>query len=257
MGYFYTFTEEMRAAGLAGNELILFTVIHSYSQGKRGCYYGSQTHLANVCGCTDRTVRETLTKLEDRGFIKKFRFMDGNVLRVAYSVSDGWERQTGEKISTPEKISDTPGKNFRSTPEKISDNIHTDIDKDIQEGSLSGAPARGKFDFRQAILDLGVTPETADAWMEVRRRAKAVNSELAFRDVAAQIEKSGHSAEECIYKAAAKSWRGFEAAWMEDRQPAQQRQQPRKQENYFEANARVAEQIRRDLFKESQPYDEQ
>lgn len=250
MGYYYTFTEEMRDAGLAGNELILFAVIHSYSQGRRGCFYGSQSHLAKVCGCTDRTVRETLAKLEERGFIQKSRFLEGNTLRVSYSVAEGWEN-----FSTPEKFSGTPGKNFRSTPEKISDNNKPDSNIDIQEGSLS-APARGKFDFRKALLELGVTPETADAWLDVRRKARAVNSELAFNDIAAQIAKSGRSAEECIHKAAAKSWRGFEAAWMEERQPTQQ--PPRRQPlSPFEANARAVENIRRELFNEPPLYDEQ
>lgn len=255
MGWYLTITEEMRAAGLAGNELLVFGLIHGYSQQADGCYHGGQTSAAERCGISKRTLQYILASLEERGFIRKFNFMDGGILRCAYSTIKGWERQTGEKISTGEKIAPDRRKNCTPTGEKIAP-IKESINENIRkEGSLS-TPARGKFDFRTALLELGVTPETADAWMEVRRRAKAVNSQLAFNDVAAQIAKSGRSAEECIYKAAAKSWRGFEAAWMEERQPAQ-RQQPRTQENYFEANARVAEQIRRDLFKEPQPYDEQ
>lgn len=249
MGWYLTITEEMRDAGLAGNLLLVYALINGYSQKQRGCYYGSLANTSEVIGCTDETVRTSLKTLTERGFIERFEFMDGGVHRVAY-------RTLPKNLGTQKIPCDLP-KNLGGTSQKIWDNNNTDIENENKEKVSISAPARGKFDFRQALLDLGVTAETADAWMEVRRRAKAVNSELAFKDVAAQIAKSGHTAEECIHRAAAKSWRGFEAAWMEDRQTAQTRQQPRKQENYFEANARVAEQIRRDLFKEAQPYDEQ
>ena len=258
MGWYLTITEEMRAAGLAGNELLVFALIHGYSQQADGCYHGGQTIAAARCGITVKTLRYILTDLEERGFVRKFNFMDGGVLRCAYSTIRGWERQTGEKISPGEKFSLDRGKNFPTTGEKISPIKENTKENENKERVSISAPARGKFDFRQALLDLGVTPETADAWMEVRRRAKAVNSELAFKDVAAQIAKSGHSAEECIHKAAAKSWRGFEATWMEERQPAQQRPAPRQQGNYFEANARaVAEIERRYGFRQNTDCDEQ
>lgn len=259
MGWSFTFTESMREAGLTGNELVVMAVIHCYSQKKQGVFFGKRDFLADVCGCTPRTIANILASLEERGLISKGTgAFEGHLRCCYYSTLDDHIPARMKNFHSNEKISSGDGKNFIRPNEKISsikENININFNE--KEGSLSNAPARGKFDFRGALLELGVTPETADAWMEVRRRAKAVNSELAFKDVAAQIAKSGHSAEECIHKAAAKSWRGFEAAWMEERQPAQQRQQPRKQENYFEANARVAEQIRRDLFKESQPYDEQ
>lgn len=236
---------------LSGGELLTYALVRQFSQGRAGIYTGGVPYLVKFLNCSDGSARNYLHKLVGKGLIREIDATTNGVPFKHYQA-------TPQNLQgTPQNLQGDPSKFGGSTPQNLQGEENNKNRNKTEEGSLSGAPARGKFDFRHALLDLGVTAETADAWMEVRRRAKAVNSELAFKDVAAQIAKSGHTAEECIHRAAAKSWRGFEAAWMEDRQPAQQRQQPRKQENYFEANARVAEQIRRDLFKEAQPYDEQ
>ena len=69
MGWYLTITEEMRAAGLSGNGLLLYALIHGYSQGEQGCYYGSLAHTAEVVGCTAETARTTLRSLLDAGLI--------------------------------------------------------------------------------------------------------------------------------------------------------------------------------------------
>lgn len=235
MGWYLTITEEMRDAGLSGNLLLVFALINGYSQKQRGCYYGSLANTAEVIGCTDETVRTSLKTLTDRGLIERFEFMDGRIHRVAY-------RTIPKNLGTQKICPDLP-KNLGGTSQKIWDNNNTDIENEKKKKVSISAPAREKFDFRQALLDLGVTTETADAWMEVRRRAKAVNSELAFNDVANQIAKSGYTAEECIHKAAAKSWRGFEAAWMEERKPAQQRPAQREYESPEAHNLRILRQL--------------
>lgn len=71
-----------------------------------------------------------------------------------------------------------------------------------------------RFDFKNSLIDIGVSQEVAQAWMEVRRKKKAVNSEIAFRKVEREIAQSGRSADECIRCAVENSWQGFEAAWM-------------------------------------------
>ena len=56
-------------------------------------------------------------------------------------------------------------------------------------------------DFLAGLIALGVSPETADAWMTVRHKAKAVSTRVAFNGIAREVAKSG-------------SWRGFKAEWL-------------------------------------------
>lgn len=71
------------------------------------------------------------------------------------------------------------------------------------------------FSFRKALIEIGVSKDTADAWLEVRRKKKAVNTKLAFERIHSQIRKSGYDAEFCIRTAAEKSWHGFEASYLD------------------------------------------
>jgi hypothetical protein len=88
-----------------------------------------------------------------------------------------------------------------------------------ESNNISISPKPQKFDFRKALLSAGVEPEVADAWMQVRKAKKAVNTEIAWKAISNQIaraEKIGKTANECIRVAVEKSWSGFNADWLED-----------------------------------------
>lgn len=72
------------------------------------------------------------------------------------------------------------------------------------------------FDFKKSFENLGVEKSNLDAWLKVRKLKRGVNSEPAFDLIKKEIEKSGFSANECIKMAAAKSWSGFKAEWMDE-----------------------------------------
>ena len=242
MGWYLTITEEMRAAGLAGNALLCYALVHGYSQMEQGCYYGTIAHTAEVMGCSAETARTTLRTLCEDGFIDRFDFLDGGIRRVAYRATQKiWDTQ---KFGDTQKIGEVPPQNFGTTTQKIGDNISSNNKiNNKNNNNISMRTREDKFDFRAGLLALGVTEETADAWLDVRKRAKAVNSELALRDIAAEIEKAaadGWTAEDCIRRAAAKSWRGFEAAWIKPKQPGgNPTPNPRPYESAYTHNARV------------------
>ena len=66
------------------------------------------------------------------------------------------------------------------------------------------------------LLNLGIEKEIADAWLNVRKPKRAVNSEIAFNSIAAEIKKCKLIPNECAKLAVAKSWSGFEADWVKD-----------------------------------------
>ena len=96
------------------------------------------------------------------------------------------------------------------------------------ESNISNNTAHAKFSFRDSLRGLGVSAATVDAWMQVRKAQHAVNTEIAFQAVERELKKAaaaGHSAEDCIRLAVEKSWRGFNASWLEER-PAPRTQAP-------------------------------
>ena len=78
-----------------------------------------------------------------------------------------------------------------------------------------------KFDFKRAVMSLGVNEETIRDWLEVRRNKKASNTETAYKRLRTQIltaEANGYTAQYCIEMAAANSWTGFEYQWLINRE---------------------------------------
>lgn len=134
MGWYLTITEEMRAAGLTGNALLIFALVNGYSQQAQGCYYGSLSHTAEVVGCTPETARYTLKSLTEAGLLERFEFMDNGIHRVAY--------RTTQKIGDTQKIWVDPPKNLGGTPQKIWCNNTTDRKIDNKGNEYSSGPTR-------------------------------------------------------------------------------------------------------------------
>lgn len=80
------------------------------------------------------------------------------------------------------------------------------------KGGLGEKP-EPKFNFKNALIELGVEEIVVDAWLLIRKKKKAVNSEIAFNAIKKQIDLSGSLAKDCITKAVERSWAGFEAEW--------------------------------------------
>ena len=70
--------------GLSGNELIVFAVIHSFTAHGRG-YDGGLEGLAKWTGCTVRGIVKVLTRLEERGLIRKATASKGRVSNLYLS----------------------------------------------------------------------------------------------------------------------------------------------------------------------------
>lgn len=71
-------------------------------------------------------------------------------------------------------------------------------------------------DFKKELLQLGVTEEVASDWMQVRKKARAVNTETAMKKIKSELAKCKLTPNEAIKTAVEKSWRGFENQWIEN-----------------------------------------
>ena len=118
------------------------------------------------------------------------------------------------------------------------------IDKSITHTTIG--KAKEHFSFFDALLEIGVTKEVANAWLQVRKAKRAVNTEVAFNRIKQEISKTGLPANECITIAVANSWQGFQASWVANRRstpPQTPPQTPPHKESVFEHNLRVVDEM--------------
>lgn len=224
MGWYFTILQEMREMGLKGNELIVFAVINGFSQNGNGSFHGSLAALQEMCGISSRhTIIDILKSLMDKGLINKTEVTLNGVKNISYSVC---------------------AKNAQGGVQKLhrgcAENAHIYIN-DINISPTEISNNKGKrFDFKNSLIEIGVSPEVAEDWMQVRKAAKATNTETAFNRIKHEIEKSGLSANECITIAVSRSWRGFQADWV-----ANMRQRPAGRVSVLDNNRMVAEELMR------------
>ena len=232
MGWHIVVTEEMRALGLSGNDLMVFALINGFSQDGQGCFYGSLPYICETCGISKRTAIYILNDLVERGFLMKNETIQNGVKRVIYQVNRG----SAEIAPVVQKLHRGSAK---IAPNNIIDNISpTEIiinkEKDV------------RFDFKKSLLEIGVSPQVAEDWLKVRKAKKAANTETAFKRIQKEIELSGLSADECITIAVERSWQGFKAEWLSNYQrQSPQRPTGRRAVSVLENNMAVAEELLR------------
>ena len=231
MGWHIVVTEEMRALGLSGNDLMVFALIYGFSQDGQGCFYGSLNYICETCGISRRTAIYILNDLVERGYLLKEETIQNGVKRVLYQVNRG----SAEIAPVVQKLHRGSAE---IAPNNIKDNISpTEIinkEKDV------------RFDFKKSLLEIGVSPQVAEDWLKVRKTKKAANTETAFKRIQEEIELSGLSADECITIAVERSWQGFKAEWLSNYQrQSPQRPTGRRAVSVLENNKMVAEELLR------------
>lgn len=201
--------------GLSGGLLTTYAIVHTFSQSEAGIYFGGPGYIASWLGCTKRSAISYLRALVEMGLIHS---EDQNVNGVLYrNYRIVYE---SEKFSHPMKNFHTPVKNFHPDNNK---ELSTNVDISIYPPT-----PKKNFDFRAAMLAAGVTTEVADAFLKVRKNKRSTNTEIAWKKISAEIQKSGKTADECIRTAVEHSWSGFEAEWLEERQRPSAAPRPRK-----------------------------
>jgi hypothetical protein len=129
--------------GLKGNELMIYAIIYGFSQTDGQYFTGSQQYLADWTNATDRSVRNTLSALVEKGLLEK---RDKTINKVKYCEYKALIPEKEEKISAggTEKISAGTEKISAGGTEKISagtENISANNDKnnnilDIKENRI-------------------------------------------------------------------------------------------------------------------------
>ena len=205
-------------------ETIILAVIYGFSQDGESTYKGTQQYLADKAKCSKRKVGNALVSLVEKKFIEKIDVDIRGIHLCEYKVTDMCTMCKGV----------APGAGgVAPHATNIIDNINISPMEINNKGK--------RFDFKKSLIEIGVSPEVADDWMQVRKTKRASNTETAFRRIKNEIDKSGLSANECITIAVARSWQGFQADWVAN----QQRQRPTGRMSVLDNNRMVAEELLR------------
>ena len=220
--------EIWEAQDLSWNEKILLMEIDSFTSKGKDCYI-SDEYVADLLGVSERTARTMLSNLVAKGYVRKTRF-DGRRRFLKSNMCIAFAEQSGKICRAELQNLPTTYSNIPNEEDKSSSNIKRSI----------------RYDFKKALLEMGVTEQTAEDWMAVRKEKGAANTETSFKGVQREILKTGLSAEECICIAVENSWRGFKAEWLHN----QQRNTGSRKPSVLENNMMVAEQLMRMAMKE-------
>ncbi len=149
---FFCFYSWLLKLDLTLCQRVIFAAIHNFTKNA-GCYSGSREYLASLCGCTVRTVREAVDRLEELKLVAVSR---GRNLRIESLVTDddaeAIEAETAEAGKRfpllkgkgfPEKGKRFPEKR-KEFPEKgksVPPIMNINKNKSKEEIKLSPAPA--------------------------------------------------------------------------------------------------------------------
>ena len=212
--------EIWEAQDLSWNEKILLMEIDSFTAKGKDCFI-SDEYIANLLGINTINANRNVSSLIKKGYVRKTRF-------------DGRRRFLESAIYDKADLSQT-------IEQTCLERQHTNVDIPFKEDKSSSISNKGKrFDFLNALGEIGVSEPVARDWMEVRKGKKAANTETAFKSIEREIRKSGRTAEECITLAVENSWSGFKAEWLFNQQRPQ-----RGKVSVLENNMAVAEELMR------------
>ena len=241
---YITIQEWMLELGIGGNDLLAYALVYGFCQNGTNHYEGSYEYIARWLGCEHRTVRRIVAKLVEAGlFYKEEHWKNGVKFCDLYALVPD-----GQNVPPPDKMSADFGQNDQRAGDKMS---HHNNNRDNKKRDNNPPVYNPPFDFLQALLDAGVSAETANAWLAVRKAKRCVNTALAWKETLAEIRKSGRSAEECIRECVIRSWGGFKAEWLAREEAGTRATRPDKQSG----TAYMLEQMERRMARQRTGYD--
>ena len=208
---------------LSWNEKVLLMEIDSFTAKGEPCVFSNE-YIADLLGVLPKAASSIVHRLIEKGYVTLVKF-DGRrrFLESNLPFSNGGSILRRREADSLQKGMQTPS----------AEGQNKYINKRLSKDNPINKHIEG-FDFRKELETLGVSSEVAEAWLQVRKAKRAVNSRIAFDKVAREVAKSGKSADECIRTAVERSWSGFEASWLEERHRPE-----RREKSAFEKNLEV------------------
>lgn len=138
----------MGGMGLTPNELMIFAVIHSYTEYGRG-YDGGLAGLTEWTGCSERTVKRTVRQLVEAGWIINSKPSKGRVACLYHSNGDKIAPLREDKM-TPLTVTKCPLNGDKMSPDN-KDNKDIDNPPTPLKGGSAHADAKPERKRRSSV----------------------------------------------------------------------------------------------------------
>ena len=161
---------------------------------KRGQFISSLGNISNATGISIQTIRTILKKLEKTNEIEVKSTSQFTIVTISK-----YECYQDENDETNKPLTN----NQQATNKQLTTNKNEKNEKN------------NKYSFLASLLEHGFDEKLSLEWMEVRKQLKAVNTETAFNSFMSQVEKHGGDRNNILRKCVERSWKGFNANWLE------------------------------------------
>jgi hypothetical protein len=195
LGYMVILPWMREELDLKGNELLVYALIHGFSQEAQGCFFGSLEYISKACGCSRGTTIGTLKSLQNKGLIHKRELLENNVKMCQYTAITGGSAKIElpvQKLNGGSAISEPGGS------AKIEPNNKTTIDN---KKIVKGIPTLSLPFSSQKFIDTWRALCEEKEWKKKTRNAL----QLALNKLAKYHEDF---AIELIEKTIAGGWKG-------------------------------------------------
>jgi len=91
------------------------------------------------------------------------------------------------------------------------------VSKPASVPAIVDKPKAKRFNFKQSLIDAGACPEDAELYVDVRKKKKAVNSELAYKQFIGSL--GCYTVQQAVKICAGEQWKGFKVEWAENLKP--------------------------------------
>jgi len=206
-------TEAWKSDMASGCKLVLLSLCDNAND--QGECFPSVSMIAKRCSMGERTVQAHIASMEAGGILKR---LERNGRSNIYTI-DPRRFCTPADSAPPRKLHPTPA-DFAPTPPQISHPTPADFAPiTIKEPSIE---PKGKQKKGAAMLcPADVDQQVWDDWMVVRKAKKAGDlTATAFDAVRRESAKAGWTVCDALRECCARSWVGFKAVWVAERQAA-------------------------------------
>ena len=188
---------------------------------KRGQILTSRATLVKESGLTEQQVRTALKHLISTNEITTEVTNKYTIVTICnYVVYQGEENETNQQNNQQNNnqvTNNQPATNQQLTTRKEEYNNRRKKEKEDLKENISinrdKKENEPKFNFKTALLDLGVPPELVDEWLVIRKKKGGINTKIAFDVIVREANKAGITVAEAVAFSAQRQYRGFEAQW--------------------------------------------
>lgn len=204
---------------VGGGEYVLALALadHSHEDGSR--IFPSVESLAQKSRQSVRTIQRQLIAMQESGWLVLVREGGkGPKNTNEYRINPAWvDGADFSSIKPKGDILSPLADEKRVTSETLR------VTKTAIKGDIAVSPessvtiSKATINAREVLAQLGIDPDVAADWIELRKRLKAPITKTVLKEFQLEAEKAGYTLEQVLRTCCKNGWRGFEARWVKDR----------------------------------------